>query len=311
MITVLTWLWMQEGGRTSYTAAHVNIWADMVRRHLKMPHRLACVTDLPDGIDSRVEIIVPPREFEDIRIPTWKEARPQCLRRLTMFAPDAARTFGERFVCMDMDCVVSGPLDPLFNTATDFKIFAGTAANRPYNGSMMLLRAGARPHVYTDFTPERAVEAGQRFVGSDQAWISRCLGPDEAVWTEADGVFWWQGAGQVPEAPRVLFFPGSTKPWEMLEHPYVGGNYRRNGGRRALILGRGASVWDEAEQALDRWSFDGVIALREPAAHWPGEIEAVADNEKHALRLATMLGFARFTFCGQSLTAVSGLRARA
>lgn len=303
MITVLTWLWRQEGGRTSYTATHVNIWVDMVRRHLKMPHRLACVTDIPDGIASHVEIIKPPSEFEDIRLPTWKEARPQCLRRLTMFRPDASAIFGERFVCMDMDCVISGPLDPLFDCSDDFRIFAGTAANRPYNGSMMLLRAGARPQVYADFTAAGAIEAGKRFVGSDQAWISHCLGPNEATWTDRDGVFWWQGAGAVPEAPRVLFFPGSSKPWEMIEHPYVGEHYRRDGSRRALILGRGKGVWDEAERALDAGSFDGVIALREPAEYWPGEIEAVAENEGHALRLATMLGFGDFTFCGRAIAA--------
>src|SRR5690242_3543774 len=68
MITVLTWLWHQQRG-PSYSAAHVNIWADMVRRNLSMPHRIACVTDHPEGIDPSVEIIAPPRDFEDVRIP--------------------------------------------------------------------------------------------------------------------------------------------------------------------------------------------------------------------------------------------------
>lgn len=299
MITVLTWLWRQEGGRTAYTASHVNIWADMVRRHLKQPHRLACVTDIPEGIASHVEIIPPPHEFEDIRIPTWKEARPQCLRRLTMFRPDAGQTFGERFVCMDLDCCISAPLDPLFDTAADFKIFKGTAPDRPYNGSIFMLRAGARPQVYTDFTPQGAVDAGKRFVGSDQAWIAHCLGPKEAVWDHRDGVCWWQG--REPQDARILFFPGHAKPWELTDNAYIGNHYRRDTGRRGLILGRGRSVWDEAEQALEAQRYDGVIALREPAKHWPGEIEAVADNEGHALRLAAMLGFRDYTFCGQAL----------
>lgn len=99
----------------------------------------------------------------------------------------------------------------------------------------------------------------------------------------------------------MLFFPGAPKPWEMLSHPFIGEHYRRTDRGRALILGRGRSVWDDAERALDRAEFDGVIALREPAQHWPGEIEAVADNEKHALRLAAMLGFATWTFCGRAL----------
>jgi hypothetical protein len=61
MLTVLTWLWLQEGGRTAYRAEHVNAWAAMVRRNLSLPHRIACVTDMPDGIAASIDIIVPPR----------------------------------------------------------------------------------------------------------------------------------------------------------------------------------------------------------------------------------------------------------
>src|SRR5690606_34220265 len=87
MLTVLTWLWRQPGGRTGYTASHVNIWAAMVRRHLAMPHRLACVTDMPEGIMTEVEIIDPPGDFEAVRIPTWGAHMPQCLCRLALFRP--------------------------------------------------------------------------------------------------------------------------------------------------------------------------------------------------------------------------------
>jgi hypothetical protein len=297
LITVLTWFWTQLGGRTAYTPAHVAIWADMVRRHLSVSHRLAVVTNEDLAIPG-VETIRPPREFEEVRIPTWGEHRPQCLRRLVMFRRDAAQWFGERFVCMDMDCVISGPLDPLFRGEEEFRICAGTAPGRPYNGSMMLLRAGARPQVYDDFTPVAAAAAGKRFVGSDQAWIAHCLGPDEPTWGKADGVAWWHG--REPAGARVTFFPGGTKPWEM-DDPFVASHYRRSGARAGLSLGRGSAVWDEAEAALERRTYDGVIALREPARHWPGEIEAVADNEAHALRLAAMLGFSEWTFCGRAI----------
>lgn len=297
--TILTWWWKQPGGRTAYTPAHVAIWADMVKRHLSRPYRLAVVTNEPLELPG-VEIIRPPREFEDIRLPTWREHRPQCLRRLTMFRPDAAQWFGERFICMDMDCVISGPLDPLFEGGEDFRIFAGTAPTRPYNGSLMMIRAGSRPRVYSEFTEGGAVEAGRKFVGSDQAWIAHILGPDEATWTASDGACWWQGRPH--DSARVTFFPGGQKPWEM-DGEFFASHYRRSDKRRGLILGRGPKVWDEAEAALDAGVYDGVIALREPAAHWPGDIEAVADNEAHALRLAAMLGFGDFTFCGRAWAA--------
>lgn len=300
MITVLCWLWEQEGGRTSYTAEHVSIWADMVRRHLSIPHRLACVTDRPAGIAPHVEIIAPPREFEDVRISSWAGGRPQCLRRLVMFRSDAAALFGERFVCMDIDCVISGPLDPLFECESDFRMFKGTAPGRPYNGSMMLLKTGARPQVYEQFTPEGAAEAGRRFIGSDQAWISHVLGPNEAVWDEADGVGWWKPR-LADNPPPLLFFPGGTKPWDVIaKDPHVGLHYRRDEGRRGLILGRGRTVWDDAEAALGKGRYDGVIALHEAARHWPGPLAAVADNDAHAIALAAMLGFGEFTFCGRA-----------
>jgi hypothetical protein len=96
--------------------------------------------------------------------------------------------FGKRFVCMDLDCVITGNLDPLFDVPDDFKIFHGTGGGRPYNGSMILMTAGARSQVYEQFNQEAAVEAGNKFLGSDQAWISQVLGPDEATWGPADGV---------------------------------------------------------------------------------------------------------------------------
>src|SRR5690606_21370276 len=101
--------WNQPGGRATYTPHHVMIWADMVRRNLTVPHRLSVVTDVP-GDYGDLHVITPPRDFESVRIPTWDEDKPQCLRRLAMFAPDAAARFGERFVSMDMDCVISGSL---------------------------------------------------------------------------------------------------------------------------------------------------------------------------------------------------------
>lgn len=300
MITVLTWFWQQPGGRAQYTARHVNIWAAMVRRHLAMPHRIACVTDHPEGIDPSIDIIAPPRDFEDWRIPTWGPDKPQCLRRIAMFGPDAGRLFGDRFVCMDLDLVVSGPLDPLF-TDHDFRIYEGTGPGRFYNGSMMMIRAGARPQVYERFTVEGAIEAGRQHVGSDQAWIAHCLGPREATWGAEDGVHWWarHGRQQTGADTRVMFFPGSTKPWAT-EHPYIRLHYRGDDPRRCLILGYAPTVWEETESALKRQNFDAVIASPEAAVHWPGEVYAVVHSDDEADRLAAMVGFREVVFCGRS-----------
>jgi hypothetical protein len=305
-LTVLCWLWSQPGAPGTYTARHVNVWAGMVRRNLTIPHRIACVTRDPAGIEPGVDIITPPGDFEDICIPTWGPARPQCLRRLSMFRPDAAAIFGPRFVCMDVDCVVTGPLDSLFDRPETAVFYAsppssGGALNpRPYNGSMLMLTAGARPQVYDQFTPERAAAAGRRFVGSDQAWISEVLGPNEPTWSEADGVVWW-GRWQGGIRGCLVFFPGRPKPWSLIDSEgWIRRAYTRGRGGRCLVLGYAPTVWSEATAALDAGRFDAVIASPEAAEHWPGPIEDVARSDAHALRLADEHGFDEVVFCGRS-----------
>lgn len=241
MIRVISWLWAQPNGRTSYTSEHVNIWADSVSRNLDMDHEVAIVTDMVEGIDPRIRIIEPPRLFEDVKLPTWDthngKGLPQCLRRLAMYAPDAADWIGERFVSMDLDCVIAGPLDPLLDRPDDFVMYRGTTDKRPYNGSMQMMTAGARSQVFTEFTPERAIEAGQKFIGSDQAWISHVLGWGESTWGPEDGVVWW-GSHRNHLAPdwKVMFFPGTPKPWDVTSDAWVELNWRRS------------DLWDEAEQ---------------------------------------------------------------
>lgn len=305
MLTIFTWLWTQPGGRATYTPDHVMIWADMVRRNLTIPHRLAVVTDIEADYGD-IEVIAPPRDFEDVRIPTWGPEKPQCLRRISMFRPDAASIFGERFVCMDMDCVIAENIDDLFTRQEDIVLYkspSGTFNNtRPYNGSMLMMTAGARSEVYTRFTPEGAVDAGQKYIGSDQAWISHVLGAGEATWSEDDRVFWWKRVTP-GQTPRIMFFPGSPKPWQLAEsggNDWVDAHYRRSPQGRCMILGYAPNVWDDAVSALDSGPFDAVIASPEASEHWPGEVLAVATDDIHADRLARMHGFDEIVFCGRS-----------
>jgi hypothetical protein len=295
VITVLTWLWKQPGGRTTFTATHVNIWAAMIRRHCTLDIRLACVTDMPDGIDPSIRIIRPPGEWEDLQTSRWKGTRPSCYRRIAMFRRGAGRIFGRRFVCMDLDCVIGGNIDRILSRNEDFVICSPSQQGPRYlyNGSMILMTAGARPQVYDRFNPEEAEVASKRFVGSDQAWIGHILGEGEAMFKPPDVVRW----GREREG-RIMFFPGNVKPWDVIADPFVGKHYRLSENRSALVLGRRSSVWEEAQAAMKAQAFDGVIAFTQTADHWPGRVDAIADNMPHAKRLASMLGFDRLTFCG-------------
>lgn len=227
MLTVVSWLWSQPEGRAKYTPEHVWIWADMVSRNLAMPHKLLCVTSETD-LPPTVERIDPPGEFEDIQ-PKWGPRKPNCFRRLVMFKRDAAKTFGKRFVSIDLDCVIGGPLDPLFDRPEDLVLVKGTSSDRPYNGSMMLIKAGCRPRVYEDFNQAGADASGEAFHGSDQAWLAHKLGWGEKTWNERDGVFCYGPLwAQVPRRSRILFFPGRTKPWTLAQirmHSFITDNY--------------------------------------------------------------------------------------
>lgn len=303
MMRILTWLWNQPGGRTQYRAEHVNIWADMVRRHVTLPHSLACVTDIGAGIDSSISIIDPPREFEGVELPTWAGDKPQCLRRIAMFAPGAAETFGQRFVSMDLDCIISANLDTLFDRPEDIVLYAsppGTTSPRPYNGSMVMMTSGARPAVYNRFTPAEAVRAGELYAGSDQAWISHVLGAGEATWSERDGVAWWGRWNEGTDA-RLVFFPGSPKPWDLLDHyPRAIEHYHRSHGGRCLVLGHAASLWADVARALNGGQFDAVIASPEAAEHWPHPVLAIATTDAHAERLVRSIGFDDVVYCGRT-----------
>lgn len=299
---LLTWLWTQPGGRASYGPEHVRIWQAMIRRHLTLPHTLAVVTDLPGDYGPDVEVIAPPGEFEDVRLPTWKEARPQCLRRLSMFRRDAADIFGaDRIVCTDLDLVVCGSLDPVLDITDDFKITRGTAVRRAYNGSMMSLRLGSRPQVYETFNIEKAVEAGRKHVGSDQSWIAHSL-PGEKTWGPDDGVRFWGMHHPIKDA-RVVFFAGQTKPWTIVgigNEAEIARHYRAPVRRdRCLVLGYGPTLWDDVAEAVNGEPFGGVIASPEAAPHWPEPVLAVAHDDDHASRLATMHGFRDIVWCGR------------
>lgn len=231
-LVFLSWLWAQPNGRTTYTSEHVNLWAAMLRRHLTLDHEIAIVTDMPEGIDPSIRIITPPGDFEDVRIPTWGPKFPQCLRRLAMFRPDAADIFGERFVSMDLDAVIGANIDSLFDHDDDFRMYRGTSARRPYNGSMIQMTAGCRSRVFTEFHPQRAAEAGRHFVGSDQAWISYALGWVEKTWGPEHGVVWHGSRLNPPsEDWRIMFFPGNPKPWEVAGETsaarWIAEHYRR------------------------------------------------------------------------------------
>jgi hypothetical protein len=235
MLTFVTWFWKPMAGyRSSFCAAHVNTLARMVDRHYTAPHRFLCVTDIPDGIDSRVEVLPAWNDYADIPSPHGGK-QPSCYRRLRAFHPDAAQWFGTRFVSMDLDTVITGDLAPLVDRKEPFVIWGDTNPRSWYNGSLFLLTAGARPKVWTAFNPQTSPSAAKRAgkFGSDQGWISHCLGDGEATWSTSDGVYSYRvhikPKGDVlPKNARIVNWHGVVDPWSYhaQQIPWVKEHYR-------------------------------------------------------------------------------------
>lgn len=228
MISVVTFKWSTPGYRAKFTAEHVRTLQRMVARHYPDPHRFVCFTDDATGI-------------EDIALSLWDDyasvpnptggGRPSCYRRLKLFDPSMSEIIGPRFVMLDLDTVITGDLRPLWNRPEDVVMWKSPSNEWPYNGAMFMANTGARPKVWTDFDPVESpkLTTAAGFRGSDQAWLSYALGPNEAVWTQADGVVYYgkmmRPRERLPKGSRIVFTTGGTAPWT-LKHQWVREHYR-------------------------------------------------------------------------------------
>lgn len=219
--SVVSWKWKPAPGyRSNFGPEAVNVLRRMVQRYYPEPHRFICVTDDPAGLDEGIEVVALWNDFANIPSPHGGR-NPSCYRRLRMFHPAIGDVFGQRFVSLDLDSVVTGDLRPLWNREEDFVAWGDTnpLPGSHYNGSMLLLTAGARPQVWTEFdpaiSPMRSKSAG--CFGSDQGWISFILGKGEARWNRADGVYSFRNEvsalGRLPENARIVMFHGAQDPW--------------------------------------------------------------------------------------------------
>jgi hypothetical protein len=184
VISVVCWKWRGKTmghTRPEYGARHVNTLASMVSRHLKMKHEVVCVTDDPKGIDGSVRIV-----------PLWDELRDQgrCFLRLKAFSKDMADILGPRFVSLDLDTVITGPLDPVFDRPESFVVWADPSRLLPYCGSQWMMTAGAHADVWEKFDHAtwQRLKPEKGWHGSDQAWMAHAI-PNAATWGKQDGVY--------------------------------------------------------------------------------------------------------------------------
>lgn len=232
MLQVVCWKWnngIHPKKNIIFSAKHVNVLQAMVARNLKVDHEFVCITDDPSGINDTVRII-----------PLWDDYRAMggCYVRLKAFSKEMAALIGPRFIWLDLDCVVTGDITHLVTQAKDFKMWGDTNPFTPYNGSMVLMDAGSRSQVWTQFNPTSSPDLAKsmRYVGTDQAWIGACLGPNEDKWSIDDGVYSYrmhirkrEMTMPLPPGAKLVFFHGSTDPSQpaiQSKLPWVGEHWR-------------------------------------------------------------------------------------
>jgi hypothetical protein len=223
-LVVATFKWSTPGYRSKFEAEHVATLRRMVARHYPHPHRFVLFTDDPVRDDARlagegVEVYELWNDLAHVVNPSGR-SNPSCYRRLRLFAREVGEWLGPRIVTLDLDTVVTGDLSPVWNRPEDFVIWGDTNRANPYNGSMVLFDAGARPQLWEDFHPQMSPQQGKGmgFFGSDQAWIAARLGPNEKRWTARDGVLSFRNevlprGGRLPPDSRIVFFHGRFDPW--------------------------------------------------------------------------------------------------
>jgi hypothetical protein len=230
VISVVTFKWKPYTGyRSLFGADQVNVMRSMIARHYPDPHRFICVTDDAQGIDPRIDVVPLWDDHADIPNPSFRGG-PSCYRRLKVFSRDIGAVLGERFVCIDLDAVITGDLRPLFNRTDPFIGWRNPNPLWPLNGSLFMLTAGARPQVWETFDPltSPAISHAAGCRGSDQGWMSYILGRNEPTWGPEDGVYSFQDElvgrsikprrppvppYKLPSAARAVMFHGATDPW--------------------------------------------------------------------------------------------------
>lgn len=222
MLHVCTWLW---GGR--YGEHYVRRLAAAVHRNLTEAHRFIAFTDSPRHLPGMDQYTI---------LNTALTAKMGCFARLRLFDPNWQKNIGiapgDRVVNLDLDMVITGALDPLLDRKDDFTILQGinTSNPCPYNGSLWMLRAGARPDVWTSFSWEAAEKTRIHAYPDDQGWFHQMM-PDAGAWGPADGVYGfkkigWPSGDALPDGARVVAFPGWRDPAKFEHLGWIRENWR-------------------------------------------------------------------------------------
>jgi hypothetical protein len=208
----------------------------MVRRHLSLPHRFICVTN--------VEAPWGNLDIETVELDLDKHVPGTCFCRLVMRRPDWGTVLGgaKRIFNLDLDVVIVDSIDSIVDRSEPSVFFRNPNFPKPrrafYQGSIQLFDAGSHAELYHDFDPASTPNwLNWRFGGAEQAWISERLPWTLPYWDKRDGIYgagrigdWRSGAeATLPAGAKLVTFPGARipdQPEVMKKHAWIEEHYR-------------------------------------------------------------------------------------
>lgn len=213
MLTVCTWTWGDK-----YKNGYVEKLQAGLARHMKQEYQFRVFSPLPEDM--------------------YLTEIPGCFARLRMFDPvwqeRQGLKAGDQLVCLDLDNVITRSLGTLFVRSEPFIILqqANTSNPCPFNGSVMMLRAGAHPEVWTDFSVEAASRVPFYEFPDDQGWLHHKVPKAPGWWA---GRHWgiyafqkqgWPGGVALPHDARMVCFFGRRDPSQYMHVSWVKDHWR-------------------------------------------------------------------------------------
>lgn len=195
-ITVVCVKWGEK-----YGPEYVNILFDMVNRNLPARSgRFVCYTDDPQGIDEEIEIQELPEGLEG----WWN--------KLYLFKEGVFKE-GERVIFLDLDTILCGHLNHIFNYKGEFAILRDFYRPNGYGSGMMMWRGGFGSHIWDSYE-----KAGYPDInGGDQAWIERQVSKADLLqelYPQSICSYKEHALDGIPKGIKIICFHGYPKPHE-------------------------------------------------------------------------------------------------
>ena len=196
------------------STGHVNKMYNMVKRNLGIDNRIFCITDEPEGLDLRIEII-----------PIWDDAKEHggCYKRLKFFSREMKKLIGNRIVQCDFDTIITGDITHLIDRKEPLILYKHH--QHLVNGGLWIMDAGIRDDVWTEFNKDqlKAIAAKEKHIGTDQGWLKYYLSHDLKAGKiktigRAEGIYDMRTdiinsrQGKLPEDCCMVVFPGARDP---------------------------------------------------------------------------------------------------